>query len=56
MFHDFRHTFASHYMMNGGNLFDLQKFLGHADIKMTQRYAHLCPDYLHDKIQIINFS
>lgn len=55
-FHDLRHTFASHYMMNGGNLFDLQKFLGHTDFKMTQRYAHLCPDYLHDKIQIINFS
>lgn len=54
-FHDLRHTFASHYMMNGGNLFDLQKFLGHTDIKMTQRYAHLCPDYLHDKIQIIKF-
>ncbi len=55
-FHDLRHTFASHFMMNGGSLYDLQKFLGHTKMEMTSRYAHLCPDYLHDKIQIINFS
>lgn len=54
-FHDLRHTFASHFMMNGGNIYDLQKFLGHTKMEMTSRYAHLCPDYLHDKIQIINF-
>lgn len=28
-FHDLRHTFASHFMMNGGNIYDLQKILGH---------------------------
>jgi site-specific recombinase XerD len=33
-------------MMNGGNLLVLQKILGHGDIKMTMRYAHLAPDYL----------
>ncbi|PAJ71685.1 hypothetical protein CJF42_25395, partial [Pseudoalteromonas sp. NBT06-2] len=44
--HVMRHTFASHYMMNGGNLLSLQKILGHGDIKMTMRYAHLAPDYL----------
>lgn len=42
-FHTLRHTFASHFMMRGGNLFDLQKVLGHKDIKMTMRYAHLSP-------------
>lgn len=40
-FHDLRHTFASHYMMNGGNLYDLQKILGHSNLRMTERYAHL---------------
>jgi integrase len=44
VFHDLRHTFASHWMMNGGDLFRLQKILGHKDSKMTLRYAHLAPD------------
>jgi len=44
--HVLRHTFASHFIMNGGNLLSLQKILGHGDIKMTMRYAHLAPDYL----------
>jgi integrase len=40
-FHDLRHTFASWYMMNGGDLYGLAKLLGHANIKMTERYAKL---------------
>jgi len=44
--HVLRHTFASHFIMNNGNLLALQKILGHGDIKMTMRYAHLAPDYL----------
>ncbi len=40
-FHDLRHTFASWYMMNGGDLYELAKILGHANIKMTERYAKL---------------
>lgn len=43
VFHDLRHTFASHWMMNNGNLFRLQKILGHKSSAMTQRYAHLEP-------------
>ena len=34
-------TFASWYMMNGGDLYELAKILGHANIKMTERYAKL---------------
>jgi len=37
-FHDLRHTFASWYMMNGGDLYELAKILGHSNIKMTERY------------------
>ncbi len=44
-FHDLRHTFASHFMMRGGNLFDLQKILGHKSTALTLRYAHLSPDH-----------
>ena len=40
-FHDLRHTFASYYMMNGGDLYELAKILGHSNIKMTERYAKL---------------
>jgi integrase len=53
-FHDLRHTFASNYMMNGGNVFDLQKLLGHTDIKMTMRYAHFTPDHLQSSIKFMN--
>ena len=42
-FHDLRHTFASFWMMSGGDLFRLQKVLGHKSAEMTQRYAHLSP-------------
>ena len=42
-FHCFRHTFASQWVMKGGDLFKLQKILGHKSIQMTMRYAHLQP-------------
>jgi integrase len=45
-FHDLRHTFASWYMMNGGDLYELAKILGHSNIKMTERYAKLGREHL----------
>jgi len=44
--HVLRHTFASHFMINGGNILTLQRILGHRDLKTTMRYAHLAPDHL----------
>ncbi|MCY1352525.1 Tyrosine recombinase XerC [compost metagenome] len=35
--HILRHTFASHFIMNGGNILTLQKILGHASLAMTMR-------------------
>jgi len=50
--HVLRHTFASHYMMNGGNILALQKILGHSSLNMTMKYAHLAPDYLKEILEI----
>jgi len=50
MTHILRHSFASHFIMNGGNILTLQRILGHSDITMTMRYAHLSPDHLKDAI------
>src|SRR5712664_4382426 len=49
-FHDLRHSFASWFVMRGGSLQALQSILGHADIKMTLRYAHLAPDHLRSEM------
>ncbi|EOD1457228.1 tyrosine-type recombinase/integrase [Escherichia coli] len=49
--HVLRHTFAAHFMMSGGNILALQKILGHHDIKMTMRYAHLAPDHLETALR-----
>ncbi len=48
--HVLRHSFASHFMMNGGNILVLRDILGHADIQMTMRYAHFAPDHLSEAI------
>ncbi len=50
--HVLRHTFASHFMMNGGNILVLQRILGHTDIKMTMRYAHFSPNHLEDALRL----
>jgi len=44
VFHTLRHTFASWLAIRGTPLYTIQRLLGHKSIKMTERYAHLCPD------------
>jgi site-specific recombinase XerD len=55
-FHDLRHTFASNFVIKGGNLLSLQKILGHSTISMTLRYAHLAPDFMASEIEVLDFE
>lgn len=52
MTHILRHSFASHFMMGGGNIIVLQRILGHQSLTMTMRYAHFAPDHLQDAIRL----
>ncbi|MGF1861098.1 phage integrase [Photobacterium profundum] len=49
--HVLRHTFASHFVMGGGDILTLRDILGHGDIKQTMTYAHLAPDHLTDAVK-----
>ena len=50
--HVLRHTFASYFVQNGGNILTLQKILGHSSLVMTMRYSHLAPDHLADALSL----
>jgi len=46
--HDLRHSFASFLVNSGRTLYEVQKILGHTQVKTTQRYAHLSQETLID--------
>lgn len=52
--HLMRHTFATNYLMSGGDVFSLQSILGHTTFEMTRRYVTLAS--LHVAIQHRRFS
>ena len=45
--------FASQLVMKGAPLFTVQKLLGHANSRMTQRYAKLAPSTLADAVNLL---
>jgi len=53
-FHDLRHSAASFMVQAGVPLFEVAKMLGHRDLRMTQRYAHLAPEHLRGAVAALD--
>lgn len=51
--HDLRHTFASFLIKQGVPIYHVSTLLGHSDTRITQRYAHLAPENLHDVLKCL---
>lgn len=51
--HKLRHTFASHLVQAGVDLYRVSKLLGHSSIQMTEIYAHLAPSDLKSAIKCL---
>ena len=52
LFHDLRHTFASHFIMKTSDMPTLQQILGHSSPAMTLRYAHLSRGHLASEMAL----
>ncbi|MBU2498452.1 MAG: site-specific integrase, partial [Proteobacteria bacterium] len=53
-FHDLRHTFASHMIMRGASIKEVQEILGHRSLTMTMRYAHLSQEHKKKAVNLLN--
>lgn len=49
-FHVARHSFATNYLIKGGRIENLQKVLGHSNIRETMIYIHIVDSIMNDEI------
>ncbi len=54
--HLLRHTFASRLVQSGVSIMNVQRYLGHADVRITMRYAHLSPEIKRDDVLKLDFT
>lgn len=55
--HDLRHSFASLFLLDGGDIFKLSRILGHSSVTVTERtYAHLRPDAYQEDYGRVRFE
>ncbi|MEW6118252.1 MAG: tyrosine-type recombinase/integrase [Nitrospirota bacterium] len=53
-FHDLRHTFATRLAQAGVDIYTISKLLGHSSVKMTERYAHHCPESVRYGVEVLD--
>ena len=53
-FHDLRHDFASRLVQAGIDIYTVKELLGHKDLRMTVRYAHLFPEKLREAVKVLD--
>lgn len=54
-FHTLRHTFASHMVMSGVDLYTVSKLLGHSTVSVSEIYAHLRPEYMKESVSKLKY-
>jgi site-specific recombinase XerD len=52
--HDLRHTFGSRLAQSGRSILEIKELMGHRDITVTMRYAHLAPNNLRDAVKALD--
>lgn len=53
-FHSLRHSFATYFLVNGGDILVLKSMLGHTSLNTTMIYLHLAQNF--NKLEGINYD
>ena len=54
--HSLRHTFASHLVMNGVNIYTVKELMGHSSLKVTEVYSHLSPAHKIKAVEKLKYD